>query len=358
MRYDVIVAGASTAGLWAAEKLARGGKRVAVLDRRKELSPARRTLIVTPELRRLLPELPPDALLHRTGIIRLCGDRVRTDVPLEQPDLIIERAAFIRWLARRAENAGARIFLGHEFSRDFRAFSRARGVIAADGIHSTAARLAGIESPPMVPIVQAEVKLPSGWNPNVTQVWFNGHTRFFYWLIPESAERGVAGLVANRGTQPRLLLDAFLREHALEPLAYQGALVALHRPRFKPWGRIDDVPVYAIGDAAGQVKVTTVGGSVTGLRGAEAAARAILRGTAYRTELRPLKRELDVHWWIRLCLERLDKSGYDLLLRITESRLRNFLSRHNRDQMSPVFWRLVPLVLAGTATALRARRWL
>ena len=34
--------------------------------------------------------------------------------------------------------------------------------------------------------------------------------------------------------------------------------------------------VYLVGDAAGQVKVSTVGGTVTGLRGAQAVALAIL----------------------------------------------------------------------------------
>ncbi|MCZ7574874.1 MAG: hypothetical protein M5U01_40500 [Ardenticatenaceae bacterium] len=55
--------------------------------------------------------------------------------------------------------------------------------------------------------------------------------------------------------------------------------------------------------------MTTVGGTVSGLWGAAAAARALLQGTAYRHELRPLKRELDLHWFIRLLLERLDNAG-------------------------------------------------
>lgn len=93
-------------------------------------------------------------------------------------------------------------------------------------------------------------------------------------------------------------------------------------------------------DAAGQVKVTTVGGTVTGIQGAEAAANSILNGTSYKAELRPVKRELDLHWFIRILLERLDNSGYDVLVGVVSSRLGDFLARHNRDSMTPVFWRL------------------
>ena len=64
-----------------------------------------------------------------------------------------------------------------------------------------------------------------------------------------------------------------------------------------------------VGDAAGQVKVTTVGGTVTGIEGANAAARAILKRTSYRHELSSLKRELDLHWFIRVMLDRLDNRG-------------------------------------------------
>ena len=51
--------------------------------------------------------------------------------------------------------------------------------------------------------------------------------------------------------------------------------------------------VYVVGDAAGQVKVTTVGGIVTGFRGALGVAEAILYGGA-SAELRSLRRELNL----------------------------------------------------------------
>ena len=96
-----------------------------------------------------------------------------------------------------------------------------------------------------------------------------------------------------------------------------------------------------IGDAAGQVKVTTVGGSVTGFWGAQAAVDAVLNGKTYAEELRPLKRELDLHWFIRLLLERLDNRGYDYLVNSMNPGIQDFLGKHTRDEMAGEFWKMV-----------------
>ena len=358
MHFEVVIIGASTAGLHAAALLASAGKRVAVFDRTKELSPARRTLIVTSEMRRVLPAtIPPSAVLHETGTLKVSVSGSDVAVQLREPDLIVERSEISRWLLARAEAGGVRVFLSNRFAglqvSDgkvevlFRSWSGERrvtateAIIGADGINSDVGRAAEICPPPSVPIVQAEVTLPSGWDPDVTQVWFDAdHTRFFYWLIPESSARGVAGLVGSDGTQTRRLLDRFLCLHSLKAESYQGAKVALHHPRLRPWGKIGELPILMVGDAAGQVKITTVGGTVTGIQGAEAAARTILKRTSYRHELSSLKRELDLHWFIRSMLDRLDNRGYSVLVDSLSSELRNFLGRHNRDSMAPVFWRL------------------
>ena len=353
-QFDDIVIGASTAGLHAAHRLAQAGRRVAVFDRQKELNPARRTLIVTPAIREFLPDLPEKVVLHRTGTIALASPRAEAQVRLEDPDLIVERAALIRWLFGKARSAGARIFLGCRFTGfdshsaqvhfhrhgPFSAMAT-QSVIGADGVNSRVAQAAGIPLSATVPIVQAEVDLPVGWDPDVTKVWFDVEgTRFFYWLIPESSTRGVAGLVGDDGAQIRYQLAAFLNRHEMKPELYQGAKVCMHAWRFRPWGAVGRVPILMVGDAAGQVKVTTVGGTVTGIAGAEGAVRSLLNGSSYGTELRAIRRELDLHALIRVLLERLDNAGYDLLLTLVSGNCQKLLERHNRDSMRRVVWQL------------------
>ncbi len=356
---DVAVIGASTSGLFAASLLAEAGRRVAVFEQHGRIDPARRTLIITPHLRRVLPFPFADATLHTTAIMAVAGPTTEAEIHLDDPDLIVERGALTRLLLQRARDAGVRVHTGLKLvdlepsSQGVRLHFKeretgdkyvvtARAIIGADGVFSDTARLAGIPRPPFVPILQAEVALPAGWDPQRVQVWFDrGDTRFFYWLIPESEERGVVGLVADPNSDIKGLLLRFLKRHRMTPLAFQGARVAMHHPRLRPWGRVGAAPVYLVGDAAGQVKVTTVGGSVTGFMGAKAAAEAIIHNRPYAATLRPVKRELDVHWWVRWALDRLDNRGYDALIRSLTPRVRAFLGHRTRDEMSGALWWMI-----------------
>ncbi len=379
---DVAVIGASTAGLLSAYHLARAGYRVTVFEQYTAVNPARRTLIITPYMKKVLPVDFDDAVLHETAIMAVAGPTAHAEIRLAEPDLIVERKALTRLLSWKAQDAGAVVELGYQLVRmqaiaggvrlffqvpgnKEEVFIDAQAVIGADGVKSTVARLAGIGLPPSVPILQAEVALPAGWDPTRVQVWFDRKmTRFFYWLIPESSVRGVVGLVADKGQNIRALLEDFLRRNGLRPLAFQGAQVAMHTPRLRPWGKVGDAPVYLVGDAAGQVKVTTVGGTITGFLGARAAAQAIIEGVPYRRTLREVKRELDLHWWVRVALDRMDNAGYDALIRALTPEVREFLSRRTRDEMAgalvgvvlrtPALWRLLPHVL-GLASLFRPR---
>lgn len=357
MRYDVAIIGASSSGLYAGEQLARAGLSVGVFERQAQVRPARRTYIITPQLRRLLGDGVDVPVLHRIRFMDVATPKAFARVELGEPDDIIERGELTEWLKARALEAGATLHTGHRFqqirphnsgaelgfsTRDRREVRvKAGAVIGADGVTSDVASATGLGLPPRVPILQAEVRLPADWDPEVSQVWFDVRkTRFFYWLIPESPEVGVVGLVGDAHSDMRGLLREFLEYYDLEPLAYQGAQVAMHHPRRRVQGNIGGAPVFLVGDAAGQVKVTTVGGTVTGLWAAKAATAALLNGSSYARELSPVKRELDLHWLMRLVLERLDNSGYDTVVRSVNEAVEGFLGRYNRDEMASAIWKL------------------
>jgi flavin-dependent dehydrogenase len=98
---------------------------------------------------------------------------------------------------------------------------------------------------------------------------------------------------------------------------------------------------FLVGDNAGQVEVTTVGGVVTGMRGAAAAARAILNGTSYRQELAPLRRELSAHALVRYVLDGFTDDDYDQLLEMLNDETLNVLGEYHRDQLVQLIWRLL-----------------
>jgi len=376
----VAIVGASTAGLFAAGLLAQEGLPVRVYEGSETLNPPPRTLIVTSRLPQVLGFVPTEAVVNQVHHIELFSRNASARVTLRQPDLILEREKLIWLLAQRARQAGAEIEPGWRFVGFDNSAGRGQGmmlrlmdlrrdrpqeelaglVIGADGVHSRVAEAADRKAQGAVAILQAQVALPPGADPHTVRVWFErGDTRFFYWLIPESKERAVVGLIAEEGREAEANLARFLSAHGFQPLGYQAAPVAVHRFSARPWAKVGDCRVLLVGDAAGQVKMTTVGGVVAGLRGARAAVEAILGRESYRRKLRQLKRELDLHLLIRSVLDRFADADYDELLRLLNHRTRDILETYNRDEMARAFWRLLlaqPRLLSVAAKALL--RWL
>lgn len=351
------IIGASAAGLFAAYHLARQRVPVQVYEAQAPFQPAERVLIVTPAFLRLLDFDPQQAILNRIAGFELLSGRASTRIPLEEPDIVLDRARFLHLLARLVEEKGGEIRFGHRLTgiqtdsaspilrfaigEGRERWVPARRVLGADGLGGTVARAVGQDRLEAVALCQARVSLPGDLPPDTVRVWFDrATTRFFYWLIPESPQTGVAGLIAERSGQARQLLKQFLQAQNLEPLDWQEGQAPLFPLSF---GRapLGNHRVLLVGDAAGQVKATTVGGLVAGMRGALAAVRSLLRQTPYAGEVRGLQRELAMHTLVRRVLDGFTDEDYNCLLRLLNRRTINLLSRHNRDGLARILWRLM-----------------
>ena len=211
-------------------------------------------------------------------------------------------------------------------------------VVGADGAQSRVARAAGWPRLTTVPLVQALVKLPSGMPSDTVRVWFiPDDTPYFYWLIPESSERGALGLIGVDGQRTRRCLERFMEKRHFKALAFQGARIPVYE-RWVPIERkLDKGRVYLVGDAAAQVKVTTLGGVVTGFRGALGVSERILNG-GLSPELRALRRELDLHRLIRRSIHGFRQADYSRLVDWMNDGMRRSLSRLNRDEAARVLW--------------------
>src|SRR5689334_15363782 len=117
MQTDCVVVGASFAGLACATALARAGMRVAVLEKKSDPGEKLHTtgIIVKEAVDRvrLLDGLPPQ-LVRRINGVRLYAPNLK-HVDLAAPGyyfLATDTPQVMRWLARRAEQAGARIEIG------------------------------------------------------------------------------------------------------------------------------------------------------------------------------------------------------------------------------------------------------
>ena len=353
------IVGASAAGLFTALLFARAGRKVRLFERAERLDPALRTLIVTDRIRHLLGLSAEKSAVNEIRGFELFTDGRAASIPLASPDLVVERSLLIRALADEAQSHGAQLEFGRRFvslrgSRAGIEMSLAAAdsgtksisceraccgaVVGADGAQSCVARAAGWPKLTTVPLVQALVKLPSGMPSDTGRVWFvPDDTPYFYWLIPESRERGALGLIGTDGQRTRRCLERFMEKRGFKALAFQGARIPVYQ-RWVPIERkIAEGSVYLVGDAAAQVKVTTLGGVVTGFRGALGLSEKILNG-GVSPELRALRRELDWHRLIRRCIHRFRQADYSRLVDWMNDGMRRSLSLVNRDEAARVLW--------------------
>ena len=371
---EVVVVGGSAAGLYTAALVAQGGRAVRVLEARPTLDPAPRTLIVTDHFRRQVNGAAGASILNEIRRFELFTDGRSAVVSLKRPDLIIERSRLIRALAQEAEEAGARLeyetrFLGltpngsglhvQVDQAGRREELYAESVVGADGAASRVARASGWPPVETVPLVQALVKLPKNCPPDTTRVWFvPDDTPYFYWLIPESAERGALGVIGEQGRDMKRCFDRFLEKKGFEPLEWQGARIPVYRKWVSVQRTVGSGEVYLVGDAAAQVKVSTIGGIVTGFRGARGVADAILQKG--RSELRALRRELETHWLVRRALHHFQQDDYCRLVDLLNDSTRESLGEINRDESTRLLWNVIRrqprLALLGLRGLLLGRR--
>ncbi len=372
MNCEIGIVGGSVAGFFTAHLLGRAGKRVRVFEGAEDFDPKPRTLIVTHRLHELLANVGKSSLVNEIRRFELFTDGRVARISLRNPDLVIERGKLLRDLAAAAQASGAQISFGHRFvsmeqttaglnlqlqnGHGATQEASVKTLVAADGAVSRVARVAGWPAQTTVPLVQAMVRLPKDMPADTTRVWFiPDDTPYFYWLIPDSPTRGVLGLIGEEGPETRRALERFLEKHHLEPLEYQAARIPVYSKWIPVSRRFAGGEVYLVGDAAGHVKVTTVGGIVTGLRGALGVSEAIVNGKPGR-KLRDLRRELDIHLLIRKTIHGFNQTRYSRLVDLLNARTRKDLEKHSRDEPAGVLWRLClhqpRLLLFGLRAAL------
>jgi len=366
---EIAVVGGSAAGLYTALELARRGRSVSVLESAPMFNALPRTLIVTSHYRKFLGSAADKSIVNEIRQFELFADGRATTVPLREPDLIIERAQVIQALAEDCANAGVEVATGHRMTglRTAQDGVTLQGecqgstfevtpkvLVGADGAFSAVARQSGWGRMPTAPLVQAVVELPAGFPRDTTRVWFVPEdTPYFYWLIPESSGRGVLGLIGEDGSQTRRCLQRFLAQQKMTAIEYQAARVPIYQRWTPVHRRFGPADVYLVGDAAGHVKVTTVGGIVTGFRGALGVVEAIMKGGPGR-ELRLLRQELDLHLRVRRMLNRFALNDYRRLVDLMSAPVLEVLGSVPRDEARRMLMKLCLTQPALLAMGVRA----
>jgi flavin-dependent dehydrogenase len=315
----VLILGASSSGLYTALSLAQ--KRNEVILCEKESFFEGRRLILTSYFLKNFPIKPK--VLYKVKGYRFVVGETEAIFPLKEPDVVIDRRDLLLELLKGCEACGVSIRWEWEFEKMASTkafFSTPKGqkeieadyVVDAMGVKSPL-RMALTPSPNLVFLKQVQIIWPSFFKDDLSTIWLRPDlTPYFFWLFPDSPKTGVFGVIGEDREQTEKALFQLAEEKRLELGGrIEEGWVSLFQPRFSPKHK----NVFFIGDSAGHVKPTTVGGVVSGLRGAKALAESLSSGKDYSKELLPLKRELMIHHLLRRLLNTFDEEDYRKLIK-------------------------------------------
>lgn len=275
--FDILVAGGSIAGLAFASEAAARGATVLVAEEHEEIGEPEKCdgLVSMRGLRRY--GYPPDpevvqnqvnsAVIHSPSGRHFAVNASALDV------VVLDRSAFDKQVASRAESKGAVVRTGCRVGRPTRKDS---GVEAMVGDGEVRAKLyvdaTGPASSPRRGILPAaKYEIEGSWvKEHVVEVFLDAdrYPGFFAWVIPFGKHLAKVG-AAGRGVSPFKALDGFLsgRDYNVIRKISAPIYVGGPAPSF-----IDGRDIL-VGESAGQVKPTTAGGIMTSIAGAVAAAR-------------------------------------------------------------------------------------
>jgi digeranylgeranylglycerophospholipid reductase len=293
---DCAIVGASFAGLACATALARRGMRVTVLEKKSDAGEKLRTtgIIVKDAIDQvpLLDGLPSD-FVRRINGVRLYAPNLQY-VDLAAPGyyfLATDTPQVMRWLAGRAEEAGARIAYQTSFKTAVRSQSAfdlgdigtSRFIVGADGPGSRVAKAFGLGQ---------SKKFLFGVEYEYSGVDIDEPDRLHCFVDRGLAPGYIAWVVAGVGVV-QVGLARRLQSARLRPTEAMRALLEKIAPLFD-FGRMRPASIRAgmipcggvvkpvatrrvllVGDAAGMVSPVTAGGIHTALKHGSAAGHAI-----------------------------------------------------------------------------------
>lgn len=298
---EVAVVGAGSSGSFAALHLSRFGVRTTVFEEHAEIGlPAHCAGHLSIHGLRNLGLYPlPKEILENTfssaHFYSPCGNAF--SIRLKHPaTCAVNRALFDRYLARKAENAGATYMLGsrvrsllieEQYVRGVNVEHasgaesvKAKIVIDAEGINSKLLKetgLTGSNRQKWVYAVEAEVGNVANLETDAVNIFLGKDYApgFYAWIIPRRDGTAKVGLAAKTGNPKSLLERLMLKHPAASKLLARARILKLS---FHPITLGGPIPrafkngFLAVGDVASQVKPTTGGGVIFGLTCAQVAA--------------------------------------------------------------------------------------
>jgi geranylgeranyl reductase family protein len=337
------IIGAGPAGLYTAYLLAKQGKEVNVFEEHKEMGlPIQCTGITTAHLKDLI-EIKKEFLINKVNTARIYFDKNFIDFKLKQENIILDRKKFDQYLAKKAKQAGANIFLNHKFLdykknkitiKDIKNKKikkiKTDILIGADGPLSKVSKLINKNKIDFWTALQARAKIKTD------KKIFEAHLgsiapKFFAWVVPENNSTARVGLATKN---PNLYFKKFLKLKGIKQkdiIEYQGGIIPLYNPKLKIQNKQKNI--FLIGDAATQLKATTGGGIIPALSSSKILVDSIIKNKNYEMEFKKtVGKDLFASLKIRAILNKFSDKDYNYLINLFKNKkLKNIIEQYDRE---------------------------
>ncbi|WP_461866900.1 geranylgeranyl reductase family protein [Thermococcus sp.] len=352
MKYDVVVVGAGIAGPIVARNVVRAGFSVLLIDKKPAIGTPKQCAegisikvfekYDIPYDRRYINREIYGAKLYSPSGYEL--EFRYKDVS----GVILERKVFDKMLAYYAAKAGADVLARTEALDVIRKEGKVVGikakhedepleiyadiVVAADGVESTIARKAGINTyaPPHEFDSSYEYEmLIEGYDPDLIHLWFGNEVapRGYVWVFPKDEDRANIGIGINSDNPKtaKYYLDKWLRENNIST----KKLLEINVGLVPVGGFVKELVkdnVLVVGDAARQVNPMHGGGMAEAMKAGTIASKWIVK--ALKEENLALLRNYTTEWWetdgkrlekvlkVRRVTEKLTDEDLDLFIQV------------------------------------------
>ena len=346
----VSIIGAGPVGNYLAAKLAKKGLKVDVYEEHKKIgAPVACTGILTPYIRDLIKidETYVVNKINETYVYSPDGNQVKIKL---KKNYIVDRTLFDSSLAKIAKSEGAKYHLGKrltslklgnehklKFSNEI---IKDATVIGADGPNTFVGRSAGLfENRKFVAGHQARVKLKEKIDSNVVE-FFVDEGNYIGWLVPETDKIARVGVASHKNVG-KYFKDLMKRREG-KILGWQSGAI----PVYDPKTNIETKGVYLIGDAATQVKATTYGGIIPGMKAADILTDVLSEnktaGSYQNGVKKTIGKNLLSHLMIRKLMNRFSKEDYNKLIQLCEKKsVKDLIYKYDREYASKLLFKLL-----------------
>ena len=340
----ISIIGAGPAGCHTAYLLSKNNLEVNVFEDHSQIGkPVQCTGIVTSAIKDIIP-LNKKFLVNKINEVEVFSPNNKSiELKLKNPNYVLDREKFDRFLAEKAEKAGAKIYLNHkfvDFKKPYILFDNKKHyktdiLIGADGPLSKVAKVTGLYKKREF-VIGLQARISSRFKKSLVEFYLEKD--YFGWIVPESTDSARVGIATKNNA--KLHFKNFLKRinKNYRTKEYQSGIIPLYNPSVKT--QTDSV--YLVGDAATMVKPTTYGGIVQGLMASEELAKAIINNQNYEKLWRKrIGKELGYGLMIRKTMDNFSSKDYDELIDlVNKGGVKRVLSSIDRDFPSKMIFKL------------------